>query len=191
MRLQPGEVSLLIDMGNLLFGLERPEEALETLEHARRLAPGALPILRNLAEMYASLNRQEEALRTTREILELRPDDVLACCDAAGLCLHLEKFDEAAEFFRRLRRIDPAQEHEVYVIHGLVMTEIRRGDWRRAMEFAIEATRLDRCDLTTGFLACISGEVFGASTVARVSLAELATRFEAGQHEHRRLHAEA
>lgn len=191
LRLQPGHVPVLIDVANLLFGLERPEEALETLQNARRLAAGDLPILRNLADMYASLNRHDEALRTTREILDLRPDDVLACCDAASLCLQLERFDEAAELFRSLRRVDPSQEHEVYAVHGLVMTEIRRGDWRRAMEFVIDATRLDRCDLTTTFLAFISGQLFGTSIAAQVPLAELVARFEAGQREHRRLHAEA
>jgi tetratricopeptide (TPR) repeat protein len=191
LRLQPDDVSVLIDVGNLLFGLERPDEALETLERARRLAVGDRPILRNLVDMYASVNRREEALRTTREILDLRPDDVVACCDAAALCLQLERFDEAADLFRTLRRIDPSQDHELYAVHGLVMTEIRRGDWRRAMDFVIEATRLDRSDLTTNFLACISGRLFGTSALAQVPLADLVTRFETGQREHRRLHAEA
>jgi tetratricopeptide (TPR) repeat protein len=191
LRLQPENVPVLIDVGNLLFGLDRSEEALKTLEHARRLAVGDLPILRNLADMYASMSRHDEALRTTREILDLRPDDVVACCDAAALCLQLERFDEAAELFRILRRVDPSQEHEVNAVHGLVMTEIRRGDWRRAMDFVIEATRLDRCDLTTNFLAYISGRLFGTSTLAQVPLADLVTRFETGQREHRRLHAEA
>jgi Flp pilus assembly protein TadD len=191
LRLQPEDVSVLIDVGNLLFGLERPDEALETLERARRLAVGDRPILRNLADMYASMNRHQEALRTTREILNLRSDDVVACSDAAALCLQLERFDEAAELFRTLRRIDPSQDHEVYAVHGLVMTELRRGDWRRAMDFVIEATRLDRCDLTTNFLAYISGRLFGTSMLLQVPLADLVTRFETGQREHRRLHAEA
>jgi tetratricopeptide (TPR) repeat protein len=191
LRLQPENVAALTDVGNLLFGLERSEAALETLERARRLAVGDLPILRNLADMYASMNRHDEALRTTREILDLRPDDVVACGDAAALCLQLERFDEAAELFRTMRRIDPSQEHEIFAVHGLVMTEIRRGDWRRAMDFVIEATRLDRCDLTTNFLAYTSGRLFGTSTDSQIPLEELATRFETGQREHRRLHAEA
>jgi tetratricopeptide (TPR) repeat protein len=191
LQLQPEDVPVLVDAGNLLFGLQRPAEALETLERARRLAAGDLSILRNLADMYASMNRHDDALRTTRDILDLRPDDVVACCDAAAQCLQLDRFDEAAELFRTLRQIDPAQEHEIFAVHGLVMTEIRRGDWRRALDFVIEATRLDRSDLTTNFLAYISGRLFGTSTVAQIPFEELATRFETGQREHRRLHAEA
>jgi tetratricopeptide (TPR) repeat protein len=188
--LRPGDVPVLIDVGNLLFMLQRPQEALDTLEQARRLVPGDLTILRNLAEMYASLNRHEEALAKTQEILELRPDDVLAGCDAAWLCLHLDRLDEAAAVFRTLRRIDPAQEHEVYAIHGLVMTEIRRRDWRRAMDLVIEAVRLDRYDLTTSFLIYISSKLLGTSAVAEIPLKELVARFDAEQSEHRRLHAE-
>jgi tetratricopeptide (TPR) repeat protein len=191
LRLQPENVPVLTDVANLLFGLDRRGEALDTLERARRLAPGDLPVLRNLADMCASMNRRDEALRTLQEILDLRPDDVVACCDAAALCLQLERFDRAAELFRALRRIDPSPEHEVYAVHGLVMSEIRRADWRRAMDYVIEATRLDRCDLTTNFLAYISGQLFGASTGPQVALAELVTSFESGQREHRRLHAEA
>ena len=186
--LRPGEVPVLVDVGNLLFTVARSQEALDTLEEARRLMPGDLTILRNLAEMYASLERYEEALRSTHEILELRPDDALACCDAASLCLRLNRLDEAADVFRTLRRID--QEHEVNAIHGLVMTEIRRRDWRRAVDLIIEATRLDRYDLTTGFLVYITGKFFGQSAVAEISLNELVARFETEQREHRRLHAE-
>jgi tetratricopeptide (TPR) repeat protein len=186
--LRPEEVPVLVDVGNLLFTVERPQEALETLEEARRLKPGDLTILRNLADMYASLERYEQALRTTNEILELRPDDVLVCCDAASLCLRLDRWDEAANVFRTLRRID--QEHEVYAIHGLVMTEIRRRDWRQAVDFIIEATRLDRYDLTTSFLVYVTGKFFGRSAVAEISLNELVARFEAEQRDHRRLHAE-
>jgi tetratricopeptide (TPR) repeat protein len=188
--LRPGDVPLLIDVGNLLFMLAKPQDALDTLEQARRLVPGDLAVLRNLAEMQASLNSYEDALKTTLEILELRPDDVLACCDAASFSLHLDRLDEAAEIFRTLRRIDAAPEHEVYAIHGLVMTEIRRGDWRRAIDLVIEATRMDRYDLTTSFLIYISGKLFGKRAVAEIPLDELVGRFDAQQREHRRLHAE-
>jgi protein O-GlcNAc transferase len=188
--LRPGEVSVLIDVGNLLFMSGKPQEAIDTLEQVRRLVPGDVTILRNVADMYASLQRHEEALSATREILESRPDDVPACCDAASLCLQLDRLDEAADMFRTLRRIDPAQEHEIYAIHGLVMTEIRRRDWRRAIDLIIEATRVDRYDLTTSFLIYINNNLFGGSNAGEIPLNELVDRFDTEQSEHRRLHAE-
>jgi tetratricopeptide (TPR) repeat protein len=188
--LGPRDVSVLIDVGNLLFMSGKPQEAIDTLEQARRLVPGDVTVLRNVADMYASLQRHEDVLSATREILQSRPDDVLACCDAASLCLQLDRLDEAADMFRLLRRIDPVQEHEIVAIHGLVMTEMRRRDWRRAFELISEATRVDRYDLTTGLLIYISNNLFGASTAAEIPLSELVARFDTEQDEHRRLHAE-
>jgi len=188
--LGPRDVSVLIDVGNLLFMSGKPQEAIDTLEQARRLVPGDLTILRNVADMYASLQRHEDALSATREILESRPEDVLACCDAASLCLQLDRLDEAADMFRLLRRIDPVQEHEIFAIHGLVMTEMRRRDWRRAFDLISEATRVDRYDLTTSFLIYISNNLFGGSHGAEIPLSELVARFDTEQDEHRRLHAE-
>lgn len=187
---RPGDAHVLMDAGNLLFTLGRTDEALQAVEQARELLPGDLSILRNLADLYGSLHRHDEARRTVLEILELRPDDVLACGDAAVLGLRLERFDEAADAFRTLRRIDPAPEHEIYAIHGLVMTEVLRRDWRRAIDLIIEATRMDRYDLTTSFLAYISSNLFGTSAAADIPLHDLIARFDAEQRDHRRLHAE-
>jgi tetratricopeptide (TPR) repeat protein len=189
LRLHPGQVPVLVDLGNLLFMLARPQEAIDALEQARRLLAGDVPILRNLADMYISTSRLEEGLRTTLEILELLPEDILACCDAAWLYLQSDRLDEAAAMFRTLRRIDPDQEHELYAVHGLVMTEIRRRNWRRALELAIDATRLDRYDLTTSFLIYTSNKLFGKSK-ENVAAKELDVRFEAEHREHRRQHAE-
>jgi tetratricopeptide (TPR) repeat protein len=165
----------------------RVEEALNALQRARQLHQGDLAILRNLSDMYASALRTEEALATNLEILELRPDDLLATCDIAWLLWQLKRLDEAAAIFLKLRRIDP--EHELYAIHGLVMTEIKRHSWRKALDLAIEAARLDRFDLTTTLLSFISGKLFGKSG-HEISEKDLHARFAAVHWDHRRVHAE-
>ena len=114
---------------------------------------------------------------------------VLTGPDAAWLDLQLGRLDEAARSFQTLRRLDPEQEHELYALHGLVMTEIRRQNWREALNLAIEATWLDRYDLTTYLLAFIGGKLFGKIR-GEVTEQELNDRFEAEHREHRRLHAE-
>ena len=126
---QPDQVFALVDLGNLLFTMGRVEEAVAAMARARQLAPGELSILRNLADIYTSVLRLTR-LATILEILELRPDDILAHCDAAWLFLSLKRWDEAAASFRKLRRMDP--EHELYAVHGLVMTEVKRHNWRNA-----------------------------------------------------------
>ena len=187
LRLQPEDVSLLIDLGNVLFTLGHVEEAIQSLEKARSCRQGDLVILRNLEDIYTAASRHEQALQTTHDILELRPDDVLAHCDAAWLNLRLQRLDESANHFQALRHID--SEHELYAVHGLVMTEIHRRNWRRALDLAIAATRLDRYEFTTKLLAFISGRLFG-KTGGEITLGELDARFEAEHAEHRRLHAE-
>jgi tetratricopeptide (TPR) repeat protein len=185
----PDQVPVLVDLGNLLFMMGRVEEAIAALVRARQLCQGDLPILRNLADICASASRPEDALATTLEILDLRPDDILANCDAAWLFLQLGRLDEASAIFRKLRRIDPEQEHELYAVHGLTMTEIKRRNWRKALALAIEATRLDRFDLTTILLSFISAKLFG-KTGNEVREQDLIARFGAEHRDHRRLHAE-
>lgn len=189
LKLRPDDVPILVDLSNVLFMLGRVAEAIETLEQARQLRQGDLSILRNLAEMYTSAGQPGSALQVLEAILELQPTDILAYCDAAWLYFRAGRLDEAAEAYRALRRLDPDQEHELYAIHGLVLTEIRRQNWRDALDLAIEATRLDRFEMTTSLLTFISGKLFGKAQGV-ISEAELEERFEAEHCEHRRLHAE-
>jgi tetratricopeptide (TPR) repeat protein len=190
LRLHPNNIPVMVDLANVLFMLGRAQEALDTLEEAHRLQPGDLAILRNLADMYASASRSDRALATTQEILELLPDDTVANLDAAWLFLQLDRLDEAASVWQRLRHLGGDDEHELYALHGLIMTEIKRRNWRRALDLAIQATRLDRYEFTTTLLSFISGRLFG-KTGGEVSEKELAARFEAEHRDHRRLYAEA
>ena len=175
-RLAPESIPVHVDLSHVLFALGDVKQALETLEKAHRLAPGDTSLLRGLAGMYLSANQRAAALDATLKLLELKPEDVVANCDAAWLLLKLGREDEAATLFERLRRMDRDQDHELYAIHGLVMTEIKRGNWRRAMELAIDATRVDRYDFTTSLLQFISSKLFDQG--CEVSEKDLEERFE-------------
>jgi hypothetical protein len=135
--------------------------------------------------MYLSADQPEAALQATLRLLELEPEDVVAGSDAAWLLLQLNREDEAARVLGKLRQMDRDQDHELYALHGLVMTEIKRRNWRRALEFAIEATRLDRYDFTTLLLKFISSKLFDQE--CEVQEKELEERFEMEHREYRRL----
>jgi len=188
LRLSPQNVSVLVDLGNVLFLLGRSPEAIAALERSRECRPGDLSILRNLAGLCVSAGRPEQAREILSEILEFQPGDIVSLCELARLDLELSRNDRAAESFRALRRLDP--DHELYAIHGMIMTEIGRENWRDALDLAIEATRLDRFELTTLFLTFLTGKLFG-TTRGQVDGKELGDRFEAEHQEHRRWHAEA
>jgi tetratricopeptide (TPR) repeat protein len=175
LRVAPDHVPVLVDLSHVLFALDDVEQALQTLERARSRSPEDLSLLRGLAGMYRSADRPESALQTTLRLLELQPTDVAAGCDAAWLLLQLNREDEAADLFAKLRKVDGDQDHELYAIHGLVMTEIKRRNWRRALELAIDATRLDRYDFTTLLLRFISSKLFDQD--CEVSEEELEERF--------------
>jgi hypothetical protein len=126
------------------------------------------------------------ALDKLHEILEFNPEDVAAQCDAAWLQFELRRLNEAEELFKAIRDGQPERDHELYALHGLVMIEVLRQDWRRALMHAIEATKLDRYDFTTALLSYISGRLFDQAS--DVSEDELFQRFEDEYREIRTLH---
>ena len=188
LRVAPDDAAALTDLSNVLFTMGRAHEALETLQVARRLRPGDVSIARNLADMFVTAGQFESALQTTREILELSPEDIVALSDAAWLNYQLNRLEEASAAFRALQAVAADADQGLYASHGLVMTEIRRRNWRRALELAIEATRADRYEFTTLLLQLISNRLFDKES--EVTETELDERFEAEYHEHRRLCAE-
>jgi tetratricopeptide (TPR) repeat protein len=188
LRVSPDDAAALTDLSNVLFMIGRSHEALETLQVARRLRPDDLSIARNLADMFVTAGQLESALQTTREILELSPCNIVSLSDAAWLNYQLNQLEEASVAFRALQAAVPDTDQGLYGLHGLVMTEIRRRNWRRALELAIEATRADRYEFTTLLLQLISSRLFDKES--EITEAELEERFEAEYREHRRLCAE-
>jgi hypothetical protein len=64
-----------------------------------------------------------------------------------------------------------------------------RNRWRRALDLAIEATRVDRYGRTTDLLAYVVAEVFGSTDRPAPTRAEIDAALAASQAEHRRLHS--
>ena len=188
LKVQPNQPAVLVDLGHVLFTLGEIREAIETLERAQQQSHGEIPLLRSLSGMYAAAGQLEAALRATSEILDLQPKDILANCDAAWLCLQLDRLDQAASVYTTLRSIDTDPEHELYAVHGLVMIEIQRKNWRRALDRAIDASRLDRYESTTALLAFISSQLFAEES--DIQEEELRERFAQEHQQHRLLHAE-
>jgi tetratricopeptide (TPR) repeat protein len=173
-----------------MFAMGEKEEALAYLTQASRSSPGNIPILRSLLDMHRRMGRPEAALEIAREITDLNPDDVLGTIDLAELNRDVGNLDEAIAAYHRLRAIDPNEEHEVYAYHGMIMVEMQRDRWRRALDLAIDATKIDRYGLTTDVLAYAVVQVFGASDRPAPERAEVEANLVREQAEHRRLHTE-
>jgi tetratricopeptide (TPR) repeat protein len=189
--LRPEEATGLVDLGLSAYAAGRLDEAVSYLNKAVEREPGNPAARRALIDVYRAAGRQEDALRAAEHLLQLQPDDVLATLDAAELNLALGRPENAVSEFARLGAIDDDPEHEVYAYHGMIQAEIQRNRWRRALDLAIEATRVDRYGRTTDLLAFVVAEVFGQADRPAPSRAEVDEALAASQAEHRRLHEES
>jgi tetratricopeptide (TPR) repeat protein len=190
-RLRPDDPNALTDLGHAVYALHRTDETIALLSRATQLDPANLLALRSLVEIHKHAGNLQDALAAAERITELRPDDVLAELDTAELSLALGKLDAATTAYGRLRTIDVVPGHEGVAYHGMIQAEIERQRWRRALDLAIDATRVDRAELTTQLLAFIAAKLFGDGDRPSLTREELDAALVAEHAEHRRFHAEA
>src|SRR5919201_2677840 len=159
---RPDDVTALVDLGYLCLAAGDAEEALGYFRRALDHDHANVGALRALIDVHRRQGRSEDALASASSLAEARPEDALAAIDVAELALELGRLEDAETAFRRLREFDDDPEHEVpYAHHGLIEVEIRRERWRRALDLAVDATRLDRLGRTTDVLAFVVAQVFG------------------------------
>ena len=183
----PPDPDVLVELGYARLTAGDAEAARVAFEKALTLRPSDSLIGRPLAQIYESLGKRAEAARTLAAIPRaLASPRVLG--DLARLYLGLKKFREAEEACDALRRSDP--EHALLAQHGMTLCRIKRGDWRGALDVALGATRLDRFDLTTAFLAYAKDRLFHRVPDAEQREADLTERFLAELREHEDAHAE-
>jgi Flp pilus assembly protein TadD len=186
----PDDASLLVDLGHLELATGQKDDAVRYFEQALQGDPSNPEALLALAEVRRRESRFDDALTVALRAAESRPYDVLASLDAAGLALELGRLDDAETALRRVRAIDDP-EHEVYCLHALIEVEMRRERWRRALDLAVDATRVDRFGLTTDVLAFVVTRVFGASDREAPDRGDVERALAAARAEHRRIHLEA
>lgn len=188
--LQPDDSAALLDLAHAARAAGNEEEAIGYVTQAVERDSGNPAALRALFDVHHVAGRLEQALEAAEQLAEVAPDDVVAALDLADVNLELGRADEAAAAFARLRQIDDDPEHEVYAYHGMIQAEIQRDQWRRALDLAIEATRVDRYGRTTDVLAYVVTQVFGRADRPAPERAEVDAALEASRSEHRKLHEE-
>jgi tetratricopeptide (TPR) repeat protein len=190
LELAPNDAGTLVDLGHAAGARGAADEAIGYLERAWERAGDNIDILRSKLDVERRSGRLEAALATARDVLDRRADDVKATLDVAELSLACGRLDDAVAAYRQLRRLDAEPGHAVYAFHGLVAVEIRRQEWRRALEVAIEAARIDRHRRTTDLIAFIAAQLFGPGTTPAPSPAEVDRIMSQASAEHRLLHVE-
>jgi tetratricopeptide (TPR) repeat protein len=185
---EPGATEPLVDLAHCLFALGRTGEALERVDAALALAPADPAIVAAASALYGSAGHEDRAYELARRRLEAVPDDVTAALDVAERALALGRLDDALSAFARVRAIDDDPEHAIYAYHGQIEAELRRERWRRALDLAVDATRVDRHGRTTGVLAFVVAQVFGTGERPAPERAEVDAALAESRREHRMLH---
>jgi tetratricopeptide (TPR) repeat protein len=191
LRLRPGDVPALVNLGHAAYVAGAAEEAVDYLRQAAESAPGNLAALRGLVHIYRRERMFDQALEVAQQVQELAPEDIRAALDVAELALELGRFDESERAFAGLRTLDDDPEHEVYAYHGMIEAALRREQWRRALDLAVDATRVDRLGRTTDVLAFAVAQVFGDADRPAPSRAEVDDSLASSRREHRRIHEDA
>ncbi|MDX1709458.1 MAG: tetratricopeptide repeat protein, partial [Desulfobacterales bacterium] len=96
------------DLAVLYYNSGRSEAALHHYQQAVRLQPENITLQKNLADfLFVEQGRVEEALQIYVNILKTHPDDVETLCITGHICVALEKFDDAKEFYQRVLALEP------------------------------------------------------------------------------------
>jgi Flp pilus assembly protein TadD len=181
------DADLLVDLGYARMMAGDRAGGRKAFERALALRPADSLIRRPLAQIYESLGDEALAAETLAAIpRESASPRVLG--DLARLYLGSARYREAEEVCAALLASDP--EHALLAQHGLTLCRIKRGDWRGALEVALTASRLDRFDLTTAFLAYAKDRLFTRIPDAERQESALSERFLAELKEHEDLHGE-
>jgi tetratricopeptide (TPR) repeat protein len=185
-RRRADETSARYDLAHLLYAQGQANDAIALLLRVVELDPSNLDARRSLVEMYRDQGNLQAALGAAQEITRQSPDDIVAKLDSAQLNLALGNYTAAATDYAQLRTLDPETLRLPYAYYGLIHVEVQRSNWRRALDHAIDATRVDRGELTTQLLAFIAARLFGDSGRETLTQAEVEAVLTAEHLEHRR-----
>lgn len=183
----PRCAALRVDLGFARLMEGDGAGARAALERAAEMQPADPGIRIALAQVYEAVGEPARAADALSQV----PPDALSpglLGERVRLLLDLERWGEAEETFRALGRLDdPAS--DLLAVHGQCWCRIRKGDWRGALDAALGATRLDRYDLTTAFLAYAKDRLFSHPPDVARREAELGERLRAELREHADLHS--
>lgn len=192
LELVPGDSDALSDLAHLEHRAGRSAEAVDLLGKAVETSQFPKSLLRNLIDLHVEKGQTESALTRAEQLSEVDRNDVIALLDIAELALGMGDWNKASRTFERMGRVDDADGHIVYALHGVIEAEVGAQRWRAALNAAIDAAAADRHEFTTDLLLYVSAQLFGVTEEARTPKPwpELAKQLEHERAEHRRYHIE-
>jgi tetratricopeptide (TPR) repeat protein len=191
LELAPEDVGAMVHLAHARNMLGQVDDALALLNRAAELAPERTDVLRSLVDMARRAGQVQAALEGARRLYEAEPKNTLAALDVAELLLADGQWRLAASAFGRLRAVDTDEGHEAVACHGQAEALVKAEAWRQALDVTIDATRVDRHQLTTDLLAYIASKLFGEADRQARPWDEIESALADERAEHRRAHEEA
>ncbi len=187
--LNPADQVALSHLGHTSAATGREEEAVGYLSQAAESMRGASTAAINLVDMYRTLGHYEEALAQALRIAEAQPEDLVAALDVAELSLEVGQLEQAVAAFERLRALDDVPGHEIYPLHGMIATAIKREDWMGALELARSAPVSDPEGRTLNLIAFLQAQA-GEPAEQAPTREEVDAALSASLFDYRRMHAD-
>lgn len=104
---QPGDVEVLIDLGNLYYESNMLDQALATYLEAAKIDSTHVGALLNLGAVYADMGRQTDAIPYLQKALKLAPGNAMILTNLGSTFYSLQRYGDAADMYRRALEADP------------------------------------------------------------------------------------
>jgi GT2 family glycosyltransferase/Flp pilus assembly protein TadD/glycosyltransferase involved in cell wall biosynthesis len=115
------------DLGVLYYHTGNKEKARHHYGSAVELMPANINFQKNLADfLFVEQGMVEEALQIYVNILATNPDDVETLLITGHICVALEKFDDAMEFYKRVLALTPGNEEASKNLQALMNRQVER-----------------------------------------------------------------
>jgi Flp pilus assembly protein TadD len=185
--LAPDDAATLLDLAHVRQMGGDGAAARAAIERAAALRPDDVSIKLALARIYESLGETARAAATFSDLGSMVAAPAVLN-NLACLQLALGQYREADATFRRLGALDP--ESDLVARHGRIWCQIKRRDWRSALELSLGAARADRYALTTALLVYARDRLFTRLSEGEIAAREAAleARVMAALHEHAELY---
>jgi tetratricopeptide (TPR) repeat protein len=127
--------------GNILFALNRFDEARVAYEQTLKLSPGEPGVWNNLGASLEALGRTDDALRAFRRATECTPPSRNAFLNIAFIQVRLNQLDDAASTLDQLGKLESTPNAASLALRSVI--ERRRGNTAHADELESKARTVD------------------------------------------------
>ena len=136
----PKDVTVRIDLADLMLATQRPDEAIALLEEGVRNSPTDAQAREVLIKAYLTKRDFSTAHKAALDLATLRPDAAMGPYMAGVAAQGLNQLDEAQKQFERAMALDP---HSFETVAALAHVELARGQGAQAITLVKTATEQD------------------------------------------------